>query len=187
MSEASQRLFSSPICHSEQCHSERSEESGPRIPFRLFAEPVLSEILRSLLSLRMTRSEGRRMTRSAGRRVTFLPIDKHFTTAWFDTAHSSWGLWWRLWEACSLINEGRILYAKYYTCHKVASNLLDIRKVGSPTGQGGSAHSYHHYVSLEWLWIWYSWGLHVIIYYGNFRIGSLTIFEPLFSCNPSPF
>jgi len=36
---------------------------------RLFVEPVLSEILRSLLSLRMTKAEGPRMTGSEGLRV----------------------------------------------------------------------------------------------------------------------
>jgi len=45
-----------------------SEPYRRRISFGLFAEFVLSEILQSLLSLRMTGGEGRR--------VAFLPISK---------------------------------------------------------------------------------------------------------------
>ena len=44
---------------------ERSE--GEREGSRFFAEFTLSEILRSLCSLRMTRSEGLRMTREINR------------------------------------------------------------------------------------------------------------------------
>ncbi len=61
-------MFSNPICH--------SEPYGRRISFRLFAEFILSEILQSLLSLRMTRSEGLR--------VTFWPISKHSQEGTFD-------------------------------------------------------------------------------------------------------
>jgi hypothetical protein len=67
---ASVILSPTNICHSEPC--------GRRISFRLFAEFILSEtkelpflhfVQDSLLSLRMTGSEGLR--------VTFLPINKH--------------------------------------------------------------------------------------------------------------
>jgi len=49
-------MLKSSLCH--------SEPHGRRISRRLFAEPVVSEILRSLRSLRMTRSEGLRVTLS---------------------------------------------------------------------------------------------------------------------------